>query len=152
MLSLVKGNMNSDILLETAAIFFLSNLFSKTLYWQSVRNCWVHFHGLTREEREPRIKNKKSCPQWNSNSRPLDFEVITVTFRPWVPSFYNYLCYLCLHLNERQSSCIQYCSHITSVSFCCLKNIYWTKKERYIKFSLQLRIFHLNIVKVCTVI
>ena len=27
--------------------------------------------------------------------------------------------------------------------------IYWTKKERFIKFSLKLRIFHLSIVKKC---
>ena len=30
--------------------------------------------------------------------------------------------------------------------------LYWTKKESYIKFSLKLRIFHLNIVKECIVI
>ena len=88
----------------------------------------------------------------------------TPTHDPWIskslplplgheyPAFIIICAIYVLHLNERQSSCIQYCSHITSVSICCLKNIYWTKKERYIKFSLQLRIFHLNIVKVCTVI
>ena len=76
------------------------------------------------------MKNS-SCQQRNLNSRPLDLEANAVTFRPWgmhtftllklnqifpaLPMSSSYHVAECL-------SCIQYCSHTTSVLFCSLTN------------------------------
>ena len=69
-----KADMNSDILLQTAAIFFPDELLSETGYWLSVCHGSFHLHGLPQAARSGselyKTKNY-SCPQRDSNSRPL---------------------------------------------------------------------------------
>ena len=48
MVCVLKANMNSYILLQTAAIFFSIEPLSKTGYWQGVCHGWFHLQGLTR--------------------------------------------------------------------------------------------------------
>ena len=75
----LKADMNSDILLQTAAIFSSNELLSETGYWLGVCHGWFHLHGLPPAARSGseiyKIKNS-SCPQRDSNSRPLDFEAM----------------------------------------------------------------------------
>ena len=54
----LKVDMNSDILLQTAAIFFSNELLSKTGYWLGVHVCYVWFrlHGLPLAARSGRFK------------------------------------------------------------------------------------------------
>ena len=47
----LKADMNSDILLQTAAIFFSNELLSETGYWLSVCHGWFHLHGLPQAAR-----------------------------------------------------------------------------------------------------
>ena len=128
--------MNSDIWLQTAAIFFSDELWSETGYWLGVCHGWFHLHRLTQAARSRseiyKMKNS-SCPQRDSNSRPLDWEAIALTTRPRRPVLQPCLnltmfslCYLNLYDNTWHSvfSCIQYCTHITSVLFCGLNDFY----------------------------
>ena len=128
--------MNSYIPLQTAAIFFSDDILSETGYWLGVCHGWFHLHGLPLAARSGseiyKIKNS-SCPQRDSNSRPLDREAIALTTRPRRPVLTPYLnltrfslCYLNLHYNTRQSvfASIQYWTHVTSVLFCGLNDNY----------------------------
>ena len=129
--------MNSDIPLQTAGIFFSDELLSETLftgYLLGVCHGWFNLHGLplaARSESEIFKMKNSSCPQRDSNSRPLDCEAIAWTNRPrrpvlspWLNLTRFSLCYLNLHDDTWQTvfSCIQYCTHITSVLFCGLNN------------------------------
>ena len=42
----LKADMNSDILLKTAAIFFSVEYISQTGYWLGLCHCWFHLQGL----------------------------------------------------------------------------------------------------------
>ena len=61
----VKANMNSEILLQTATIFFSIEPLSKTGYWVGVCHGGFHLHGLPRAARSgsENYKMKNSCPQ-----------------------------------------------------------------------------------------
>ena len=81
-----KADMNSDILLLTAAIpvFFSIELLSETGYWLGVCHGGFHLHGLPPDVRSGseiyKMKNS-SCPQRDSNSRPLNSDAIAFTDR-----------------------------------------------------------------------
>ena len=68
--------MNSDIPLETAAIFFLANLYLK----QGIGSVYVMvdfvFMGLLDlwEAQTKNDKMKNSCPQWDSSPGPSAYE------------------------------------------------------------------------------
>ena len=85
--SVFEAKMNSDISLQTTALFFFSiELLSETGYWLGVCHIWFHLHGLPQAARSgsENYKMKKfSCPQRDLNSRPLDGEAYVVTFRQW---------------------------------------------------------------------
>ena len=87
-LAYFKANMNSDIQLQTAAIFFSDELLSETGYWLGVCHGWFHLHRLPLAARSGseicKMKNS-SCPQRDSNSRPSDWEAIALTARPRRP-------------------------------------------------------------------
>ena len=68
----LKADMNSDILLQTAAIFFSDELLSETGYWLGVCHGSFHLHGLPPAARSGSEIYKMNNPQWDSNSRPLD--------------------------------------------------------------------------------
>ena len=61
MLSMFKVDMNSDKLLQTAAIFFSIEPLSKTWYWLDVCHGWFYLHGL-------RSENYKMKNPSNSNT------------------------------------------------------------------------------------
>ena len=75
----LKADVNSDKLLQTAAIFFTNKLLSETGYLLGVCRGGFHLHGLPLAARSGiqiyKMKNS-SCPQRDSNSRPLDCEVL----------------------------------------------------------------------------
>ena len=116
--------------------FFSDELLSETGYWLGVCHGWFHLHRLPPAARSGseiyKMKNS-SCPQRDSNSRPSDWEAIALTARPRRPVLQPCLnltrfslCYLNLYDNTWHSvfSCIQYCTHITSVLFCGLNDNY----------------------------
>ena len=86
--SVLKADMNSDIRLQMAAIFFSDELLSATGYWLGVCHGWFHLHRLplaARSRSEIYKMKNSSCPQRDSNSRPLDWEAIALTARPRRP-------------------------------------------------------------------
>ena len=84
----IKADMNSDIRLQTAAIFFSDELLSETGYWLCVCHGWFHLHRLPLAARSwseiYKMKNS-SCPHRDSISRPSDWEAIALTARPRKP-------------------------------------------------------------------
>ena len=67
-------------------LIFCIEPLSLTWYLLGVFHGWFHLHGLTRAANIAnwQLKNEKnSCPQRDSNWRPLDCEVTTVTIRRW---------------------------------------------------------------------
>ena len=72
----LKADMNSD----RWQPYFSNELLSETEYCLGVCHGWFNLRGLPQAARDRseiyKMKNS-SCPQWDSNSRPLDSEVIT---------------------------------------------------------------------------
>ena len=64
-MSLLKANMNSDIPLQTAAIFFSDELLSETGYWLGVCHGWFHLHGIPLAAR-----SRSEIYKTKSTSRP----------------------------------------------------------------------------------
>ena len=131
--------------------FFSDELLSETGYWLGVCHGWFHLHGLPQAPRSGseiyKTKNS-SCPQRDSNSRPLDCEGIALTARPWrsdcrrVKTQLGFPCAVLIFMIIRGRvffSCIQYCTHITSVLFCGLKNYY-----------IRVLVHRLNIQSLCS--
>ena len=73
----IKDDMKSYIPLETATIFFLANLFSKTGYWLGVCHGWFHLHELTRAARSENreLQNEKVLPIPGLELRTPDSQV-----------------------------------------------------------------------------
>ena len=82
----LKANMNSDIQLETACIFFSIKPLSKTRLGEC-HGCF-HLYGLPRAARSVKryYKMKNSCLQLDTNSQYLDCEAIAI--RPWDLIYY----------------------------------------------------------------
>ena len=77
--------MNSDIQLETAAIFFLSNFYLKqciSRVYIIVDFIWMSLLEL-QGTRSEKLQNEKFLLTRDSNSRPLDCKATNITIRPW---------------------------------------------------------------------
>ena len=79
----IKADMKSYILLETAAIFFLANLFPKqgiSSEYVTANFIYMGLLGLQGAKTE-NYKMKHSCPYRDSNSRPLILKSSALSMR-----------------------------------------------------------------------
>ena len=104
MISVVKTDTISDILLQLAAMFiFLSNLYLK----QGIGLVYVmvNLHGVTRAVRSASQAMKISCPQLDSNpvSSAYEAKALTIVLRSLISiarlKVYRVLFVLCLEIN-----------------------------------------------------
>ena len=134
----VKADMKSYIPLETAAIFFSGEPFSKTRYYLAVCHGWFHLHGLTRPVRNANRELQKGKFMPTVGFEPGTCRLQSERVKRWAigddkyrsPRGERILLELSMSITCTTRSpgftCdifrnyVVYFSHIIFVSFCCL--------------------------------
>ena len=127
---MLKAKLTRYIPLETADIFFSTKAYISNRVLARSMPLLISFVGAYNVHELQGAKNKnckmkKSCPQRDSNSRPLNHKATTVNILLSNMIYYRQiLIYTILLCSVFIVSCNQYCYYIIWVWFCCLTSRY----------------------------